>query len=862
LERPQPGPGRPRGDSESVNPNGGLPARRAMSRWAWRLFRREWRQQVMILALLVVSVGAIVLGSGIATNDPLPANDGFGTAQDMATLGPSPKVAGEVAKLHARFGTVEVIENETVTIPGTIKTFQLRAQSSHGPYSQPMLSLLSGRYPAADGEVAVTPDLESQFNISVGSSWHVAATTFKVVGVVQNPESLLDSFALVIPGQVTHPDQTTVLFDANGVAPASIGPNVATPGLLANHNPLNPKTIVLALATLCMLLIGLVSIGGFMVIAQRRLRSIGMVGALGATDKHIRLVVRVNGLVTGIVGSVVGLGVGLVAWLAYRPRLEQSAHHVFEMFALPWDVILPGMALAVVATYLSAVRPARSITQVPIVAALAGRPAPPKKVHRSAIPGLVFGGIAFLLFSASGLSAGNGGGQAQIVGGFITLIIAVVLLTPFCVSAVALVGRRAPIAMRLALRDLGRYRARSGPALAAISLGILIATVIAVVSSARYGNVLDYAGQNLASNQLVLYTPTYGGPTPPGPGGPSVNPSTAQMTSTADAMASSIGAGSPIPLYSTSANLNYFASGRNWNGPIFVGTPQVLAAFGIRQSQIDPTALLLSSRPGLDGYSRPGSNLGLEYDNTPSKGTGSQGGPSQPQSCSPSNPCPQPGQNSISRCGPGSCIPSPLIQEVSALPTGTSAPNTVLTEYAVTHLHLQSSFSLAGWLMVAPHALTATQIHNSEQVAANANMYVETKNDAPSAAEVENWATAFGVLLALAILAMTVGLIRSESASDLRTLAATGAGSPTRRALTATTAGTLALVGAVLGVVAGYVASAAWFSGNSLNGGIGALSAVPWPSLFVMLVAMPAVAVAAGFVFAGRDQRMAHQPLD
>ena len=36
-------------------------------------------------------------------------------------------------------------------------------------------------------------------------------------------------------------------------------------------------------------------------------------------------------------------------------------------------------------------------------------------------------------------------------------------------------------------------------------------------------------------------------------------------------------------------------------------------------------------------------------------------------------------------------------------------------------------------------------------------------------------ATAAGALLALAILAMTVGLIRSESAGDLRTLTATGA---------------------------------------------------------------------------------------
>jgi hypothetical protein len=31
--------------------SGGMAARRAVIRWAWRLFRREWRQQLLVLAL-------------------------------------------------------------------------------------------------------------------------------------------------------------------------------------------------------------------------------------------------------------------------------------------------------------------------------------------------------------------------------------------------------------------------------------------------------------------------------------------------------------------------------------------------------------------------------------------------------------------------------------------------------------------------------------------------------------------------------------------------------------------------------------------------------------------------------------------
>ena len=54
---------------------------------------------------------------------------------------------------------------------------------------------------------------------------------------------------------------------------------------------------------------------------------------------------------------------------------------------------------------------------------------------------------------------------------------------------------------------------------------------------------------------------------------------------------------------------------------------------------------------------------------------------------------------------------------------------------------------------------------------------------------------------------MTVGLIRSETARDLRTLAATGAGARTRRALTGVTAGVIGFLGGALGAVAGILAA-------------------------------------------------------
>jgi len=82
-------------------PDGGVPARRAVIRWAWRLFRREWRQQMLVLALIVVALAATVVGAAVATNTPPPAGAGFGTAQDMATLPGGPHLAGQIGVLHS-----------------------------------------------------------------------------------------------------------------------------------------------------------------------------------------------------------------------------------------------------------------------------------------------------------------------------------------------------------------------------------------------------------------------------------------------------------------------------------------------------------------------------------------------------------------------------------------------------------------------------------------------------------------------------------------------------------------------------------------------------------------------------------------
>ena len=826
-------------DSERIarRPSGGgLPARRAVTRWAWRLLRREWRQQLLILALITVAVAMTTVGVGVSTNTPLSPYVGFGNAHDLATFSSnSASTTARIALWHQRYGALDVIDNETVTVPGSVDTFDLRAQNPDGPYGQPLLSLVSGHFPTIASEVSVTPGVASDFNLKAGSDWREMGVTRKVVGIVENPKNLLDEFALVMPGQVTTPTQVTVLFDAPaGESLKSLGSNVITPASVAQGNVLNPETISIVLVTMAMLLIALVAIAGFTVLAQRRLRSIGMLGALGATDEHIKLVVRANGVFVGLVGAVAGFVLGFAAWLAYRPILESSAHHVVGVFQLPWIVVVVAVVLAVAAAFFASTRPARAMTRISTVSALAGRPATPRKLRRSAVPGTVTAVVAFFLLGAAGASGGNGDGVGELALGFVALTVSVVLLSPFLLTMLDRLSRRAPLAIRMAMRDLARYRARSGSALGAISVGVLIAMVVIIASAARFGNVLDYAGPNVSSTQLIIYTSNgpygAGGPGNAGVGGASA-PSLSAMARSARDIATALGSQEFIKLSTTSATLQHAAPGRSYSGPLYVATPQILKAFGIKKSAVDATAEILSMRPGFASLSK----MQIVYGNYYS-GQG-KGAPSGVSAWS---------------CPKSDCLANPLMQEVSALPAGTSAPNTVITEYAVKRLGLTPVTS--GWLVETAKPLSAAQLTGARASAAAAGMNIETKSSIPTSATIIDWATLVGILLALGVLAMTIGLIRSETAGDLRILAATGASSRTRRSLTAATAGALALVGAVVGTAAAYVAMIGFSRTNALDG-ISSLASVPVANLLTILVAMPLVAAIVGWLAAWREPK-------
>jgi putative ABC transport system permease protein len=821
--------------------NGGVPARRAVIRWAWRLFRRQWRQQLLVLGLLTVAVAATIWGIGVATNTPPPATATFGTATAAISLpGTDPHLAAEIAQIGRNHGPIDVIENQVLST-GSTQSVELRAQNPAGRFGRPLLALDSGHYPAGPGQVALTSQVASLYDVKAGGTWHADGRSWLVTSIVENPADLNDEFALAAPGQVTAPTQVTILVNAppgsgqnedqisaGPLPPVFAGlPADATVSLASQsgHAGISPATIVLVVAVLGLVFIGLMSVAGFTVMAQRRLRALGMLAALGATERNVRLVMTANGAAVGLTATVVGVAAGFGAWFAYVPSLEADTAHRIDPLNLPWWAIVAGMALAVVTSVLAARRPARAMARVPVLAALSGRPAAPKGVRRSALPGvaLVIAGVVCLLFSG-GWGGSSGSDALLVLGGLVGISAGIFLLAPACVTVLtAGAGPRVPVAVRIALRDLVRQRARSGAAVAAVSFAVFLAMLIGIVASVRFSNVLDYTGQNLTSDQLIMYTQDQGPNA--GPGGGGLTPGqTAALQAKVDSFAASLHAQYVLPLDTVNATLQQQGrQNNNFSGTLYVATPALLADFGIRPSQVDPGADIVSMRPGLGSVP----DMQLIY--------GDLGNPQATPSAAD----------------------NPKIQQLAALPSGTSAPNTVITPHAIQRYKLQTS--LDGWFIQAPQPLTSAQISSARQIAANAGVTVETKSGELGLNQISDGATVLGLVIALGVLVMSVGLVRSETSGDLRTLAATGASSRIRRSITSATAGAIGLLGAILGAAGATAAGVAW-ARSSLTVTFGDF---PVLDLLAVLAGLPLVAAVGGWLLAGRQpQVIARQPLE
>jgi putative ABC transport system permease protein len=774
------------------------------------MLRREWRSQALVTLLLAVAVTATVCGGCLLYNVPPPADPVMGTAGDVWVLKGAPSaVAADVATLKKAHGRVDVVGHTPAKVPGLTRSIDYRAASLHGTYTGHLFAIHRGRYPAGPGEAAVTSGLAELLGVRLGGTVALDGHSRRIVGIAENPSDLTDDFVLVAPSTLA-PATVSVFFDGGGAGRQELATVDQRLGQGPNNDQATITTLILAGATILLLLVAFVAAAGFAVLAHRRLRQLGMLAAIGATARQVRLVMTATGLLIGTVGAVVGVAAGLALWPAAAGWAEPASGHRIDRLHLPWLLIVAVAVLAVLMATAAAWWPSRSVSRLPVTLALSGRPPARRSAHRPAV-------LAAVLFAVGlGCLAFGGKHNLPIIAGMLATALAILLVAPVAVRVLAALGARAPVAVRLALRDLARHQARSGAAVAALSLALGIPVVIVIVTT--YVQATPTTG-NLGDRQLLIRV------IPPDAASPAIPVRSAaqqqELAADVGRLVAAIPGATALPLdkvYDPAAQRPGSA----------VRDPQALG--------IPINARMLAT---VDAYVATPELLrlaGADPDGVPAASDVVTGRTEDLVAITPPKPGPD-RKPAIRTRWPATRV---------AGPDYSSLPDTLLTQGALARHHLVPV--RAGWLVQSPRPFTSAQLGDARRIAVGAGLSIESRDGQQGVRTFRASAVAAGVLLALAVLAMTVGLIRTEAAADLRTLTATGATAGIRRTLTAATAGGLALLGAVLGTAGAGLGLVAVYRHD-----LSVFGRVPLIYPLIFLIGVPLAAAAVGWLLAGKE---------
>lgn len=232
----------------------------------------------------------------------------------------------------------------------------------------------------------------------------------------------------------------------------------------------------------------------FAVIARRMQRSLALMAATGATPPQARRVVLASGLVLGAAGATLGIGLGLaVAWLSL-PIVQRFTDGFLGPYDVPWPHLLGIAGFGLLSALLAAVVPAWIASRQDVVAVLAGRRGDRRPSLRSPVLGLLLLGAGIGLSAYGARPTAMGVGEYWIAVSAIVAVLGMILLVPVVVAGLAKLAGGLPLAMRYAVRDAARHRTRTVPAVAAVA-----ATVAGVVA-------LGIANASDAAESEATYT--------------------------------------------------------------------------------------------------------------------------------------------------------------------------------------------------------------------------------------------------------------------------------------------------------------------------------------------------------------------
>ncbi|MGW7413977.1 FtsX-like permease family protein [Streptomyces sp. NPDC054863] len=427
-------------------------------------------------------------------------------------------------------------------------TTEIRELKAADPLAKGILTLDEGRFPEKAGEIAATTHFLEAGGLSVGSKVKARSldTEFTVVGAYELADQLNTDQINALPGTFFAPlnkaleaqglettgGDTSYLVSTGGegftwnMVKESNAKGVSVVSRAVALNPPADSEVpyyqqhgrdkdsgsdaaaLAAAATvvgLALLEICLLAGPAFAVGARRSRRQLGLVGANGGDRRHIRAIVLSGGLVIGVTAAVIGTVLGIALTLALQPVLESQLGKRFGDFSLRPLELLAIALLAVFTGLMAAIVPAITASRQPVLASLTGRRGV-RKANR-VLP--VLGLIAVLLGAAIALYGTTASDSVLLVGGGSAIAeLGVVALTPVLVGLFGRIGGWLPLSPRLALRDSVRNRGRTAPAVAAVLAAVAGTVAVSTYAAsndakmrAEYRADLPYASGSTTSGE-------------------------------------------------------------------------------------------------------------------------------------------------------------------------------------------------------------------------------------------------------------------------------------------------------------------------------------------------------------------------
>ncbi|MFI6004325.1 FtsX-like permease family protein [Streptomyces sp. NPDC051366] len=418
-------------------------------------------------------------------------------------------------KIRTRYGLMEA---------------DLREIDAASPLVKGMIEMKRGRLPQEAGEVVATTAFLEDSGFFVGSEFRARGSDawYRIVGAYELPSELKKTEVLALPGTLLTPlDKAFQAAGVPGVVATDtylvkVGGDGFTWNMVKELNaksvqvvsravyldppaesevpyivqqrelgyyygdhelPVSELAVLATVVGLAMLEICLLAGPAFAVGARRSRRQLGLVGANGGDRRHIRAIVLSGGLVIGAAAAVTGTVLGVALTLGLRPVLEEHLGARFGGFTFRPLEILGIALLAVVTGLLAAIAPAVTASRQTVLASLTGR----RGVRRANRVLPVLGLIALATGAAIALyGTASEMGATVVAGGSAIAELGIVALTPVLVGLFGRLGRWLPLSPRLALRDAVRNRGRTAPAVAAV-----LAAVAGTVAVATYQHSME-----------------------------------------------------------------------------------------------------------------------------------------------------------------------------------------------------------------------------------------------------------------------------------------------------------------------------------------------------------------------------------